>query len=358
MQVLKQVIGIDVAKDELVCSFGNLLPSLDSELKSSAVFKNSVSGFIKLKKWAASLTVEGVDPYFVMEATGVYHEIFAHWLFVQSCNVVIVLPNKISNFFRTLEIRTITDKTASEAITQFGLSRNLDLWQPPLEIYRTLKQITRERDQVVDERTVIKNQIHAEISQAFPNQNTLKRLKARKSLLNRQEIEIKKEINELIASNPEVKKHVDNLTSIPGVGIITAAVVLAETNGFEMIRNKKQITSYAGLDVKEKTSGISVKGKKKISKKGNRHVRKALYLPSLSAVRHCQIYKETYARLVSRHGIKMKALVCIQRKLLELMYILYKNQSVFDPQYEENKKVLPHIVTEPPNLAFADFEQK
>ena len=55
------------------------------------------------------------------------------------------------------------------------------------------------------------------------------------------------------------KKELENICTIPGVGILTAVIVIAETNGFELIRNKKQITSYAGLDVKEKQSGIFFK---------------------------------------------------------------------------------------------------
>jgi transposase len=288
-----------------------------------------------------------------MEATGVYHEKLAYWLHGKSYKVMVVLPNKISNFARTLEIKTVTDKTASEAITKFGLSRSLDTWQPPLEIYRNIKQLTREREQIVAERTVIKNQIHAENSEAFPSKKTLERLNVRKQLLNTQEAQIKKEIEELIASSQEVKTAIENMTSIPGVGRLTAAVVIAETNGFELIRNKKQLSSYAGFDIKEKQSGTSVKGKPKISKKGNKYIRKAMHLPSLSAVRHCPIYKDIYARLVGRHGVKMKALVCIQRKLLELMYILFKNQTTFNAEYEEMKKALLHNATEPSNLALS-----
>lgn len=358
MKLLRQVVGIDVAKDELVCTFGVFLSNFEVEFKSSAVFKNTSADFVKLSRWAKKFSEENDELYFVMEATGVYHQKLAYWLHSQSYKVVIVLPNKISNYMRTLEIKTITDKTASEAITKFGLSRTLDTWQPPAEIYRSIKQLTRERDQIVDERTIVKNQIHAEKSEAYPNANTLKRLNARIKLLNTQEAQIKKEVQQLIESNEEVKNSVGNMTSIPGIGRLTAAIVLAETNGFELIRNKRQLSSYAGFDIREKLSGISVKGKPRISKKGNRHLRKAMHLPSLSAVRHSPLYKDIYARLVGRHGIKMKALVCVQRKLLELMYILFKNQDKFNPKYEEFKKVLQQDATEPSNLACADFKQK
>ena len=63
---------------------------------------------------------------------------------------------------RTLDIKTITDKTCSEGIARFGLERKLDNWKKPKKIYRVLKQLTRERRQITDERTIVKNQLHAE----------------------------------------------------------------------------------------------------------------------------------------------------------------------------------------------------
>lgn len=338
MRLLKQVIGIDVAMDELVCAFSSLNEDLDSKIKSVEVFKNKETGFIKLLKWMSKQADAEVPTLFVMEATGVYHEKLAHWLHEHNKSVAIVLPNKISNYARTLDIKTVTDKTAAEAIARFGLERKLDLWTPPKPIYRLIKQLTREREQIVAERTVIKNQIHAEKSEAFPNKSSLKRLSSRLKLLNHQEQEIKLEISQLVKSDAGIQSEVKRMISIPGVGELTAYIVLAETNGFELIRSKRQLTSYAGLDVKEKQSGISVKGKPKISKKGNRFLRKAMHLPSMSAVKYNEGYKAHYANLVGRHGIKMKALVSIQRKLLELMYILYKTKSEYDPEYETKKK--------------------
>lgn len=100
-----------------------------------------------------------------------------------------------------------------------------------------------------------------------------------------------------------------------------------------MIRNKRQLSSYAGLDVREKQSGTSVRGKARISKKGNRYLRKAMYMPSLAAIRYNEGFKTIFARIVRRHGIKKKAGVAIQRKLLELMYTLYKKQEPFNKSY-------------------------
>ena len=88
------------------------------------------------------------------------------------------------------------------------------------------------------------------------------------------------------------------ICSIPGVGKLTAAFILGETNGFELIRNKRQLVYYAGFDVIEKTSGISVKGKTRLSKKGNVHIRKAMFYPALSAMKNNEHFKEFYKRIV------------------------------------------------------------
>jgi transposase len=197
--------------------------------------------------------------------------------------------------------------------------------------------LTRERDQLVAERTLLKNQLHAERTEAHSNQSSISRLTERINLITRQEQEIKSEIAGIIKRDESLLKRIEQLTSIPGIGKLTAVIIMAETNGFELIRNKKQIVSYAGLDVKEKTSGISVKGKPRISKRGNRHVRKAMHLPALAAIRTDERFSATFARLVSKHGIKMKAAVAVQRKLLELSYVIWKNQTFYYPKYTSPK---------------------
>ena len=335
---LKQVVGIDVAQKELVVTLGKLHEDLSIELYAYKVFSNKEKGFEALLKWVKKLTDDQTSVHYVMEATGVYHQKFAYYLDENKLNLSIVLPNKISNYMRTLDLKTITDKSCSEAIARFGLERQLNLWKRPKEVYKKLQQLTRERNQIVEERVMVKNQLHAEEAEAEPNTSNVKRIKARIKFLNVQELEIKKDIDLIVAKDESIIKEIETICTIPGVGKLTAVIILAETNGFELIKNKKQLVSYAGLDVKEKQSGTSVKGKARISKQGNRNLRKAMHLPALAAIKHDEHFKEIFVRLVSKSGIKMKGVVAVQRKLLELIYILYKNKSVYQKQYEENKR--------------------
>lgn len=337
-QILKQVLGIDVAQKELVVTLGKMYNDFTLDLYAYKVFKNNKIGFAALLKWLDPIINKEIKLQFVMEATGVYHQKFAYYLDEKKCNLTIVLPNKISNYMRTLNVRTITDKTASQAICQFGLERKLECWTKPKKVYKELQQLTRERSQIVDERVIVKNQLHAEKTEAEPNKSSLKRLKTRIKFLNQQEKEIKIEIQNIVNKDTQLKKELKNICTIPGVGMLTAVIVIAETNGFELIRNKKQITSYAGLDIKEKQSGTSIRSKTRISKKGNRNLRKAMHLPSLSAVKYNKTHKELYLRLTAKSGVKMKGLIAVQRKLLELIYVIYKNKEGFIQNYEQQKR--------------------
>lgn len=331
--ILKQVAGIDVAQKELVVALGRMNQSIEPEIYAFKTFANKLSGFSAMEVWIKKNADQAVAVRFVMEATGVYHEKLAYHLSEQGREVSIVLPNKINNYAKTLEIKTVTDKTASMAICQFGLEKKLDLWQQPQKIYRDLKQLTRERDQVVAERTVAKNQLHAENAEAFPNERSIARLNQRIRLFNSQEKEIKADIAEIVKQDKELVERINNVSTIPGIGKLTTVITAAETNGFNLIKSKKQLESYAGFDVKEKQSGTSVKGKPKISKRGNRHLRKAMHMPALTAIRHDDRFKAIFVRLVAKHGIKMKAAVAVQRKLLGLMFILWNTNTQYDPKY-------------------------
>lgn len=336
-KLVKQVAGIDVAQHELVVCMGRMHDDWSPQLYAHKTFANTPMGFAALQKWVTQVGSKELDVRYVMEATGVYHERLAYYLAGKGCMISVVLPNKISNYFRTLEVKTITDKTAAEAIACFGLERKLNNWKRPAKAYRELRQLTRERDQLVQERTMIMNQLHAEQSEAEPGESSILRMKKRIALLNKQEQQIKDEIQAMAKQDEHVNSAIKTICTIPGIGVLTAATVVGETNGFELILNKRQLTSYAGLDVKEKQSGTSVKGKPRISKKGNKYLRKAMYMPALTAIRHDQRHKAIFDRLVARHGIKMKAIVAVQRKMLEMIYTIYKTKTAYDPAFLQKK---------------------
>ena len=115
-KVIKQVLGIDVAQKELVVCLAKKYDNWTEENYVHKTFVNATNGFEQLVKWVKKLTDIDIPVNYVMEATGVYHESLAYYLKGQHQLVSIILPNKISHYAKSLTVKTVTDKTASEAI--------------------------------------------------------------------------------------------------------------------------------------------------------------------------------------------------------------------------------------------------
>ena len=121
----------------------------------------------------------------------------------------------------------------------------------------------------------------------------------------------------------------------------TIASVVAETNGFSKTKNKRQLASCAGIDIIQEQSG-KIEKKGKLSKKGNSHIRKALYMLALSSMIHEPKLKLLYQRQCKRYNWKdkKKAIVAVMRKLLVLIYTLWKNDVAYDPEYYKKSGVV------------------
>lgn len=332
-----KTIGIDVSFKTLDICLGQIDLERNQELSKPFSLPNNLAGFEKLLQKIKLFSLPDVEMLVVMEATGIYHQNLAYYLKENTIDVAIVLPNLMSNYMKSLSLKQLDDKTCARAIAQFGLERKLKRWQAPNSNFRVLRDLTRERSQIVDERTIVKNKLHADKNKAHTHNPSIKRAKQRIKLLDKQEQEINTEIRNLVNKVEEVKQNAAIILSIPGMGLISAVTVLAETNNFDLIKNKKQLTSYAGLDVVHKISGTSINSKNRISKKGNKYLRKSMYFPALSAVRVNQNYKSKYITITAKTGLKMKGLVAIQRKMLELSYSLVKNKQYYNKEYEKSR---------------------
>jgi len=137
-----------------------------------------------------------------------------------------------------------------------------------------------------------------------------------------------------VNEDDDYKTRIEKITKIKGVGLQTVVGVLSETNNFNIIENKRQLTSYAGLDITENQSGKK-EGRRRISKKGNSYLRRSLYMPTLSVTKHEKKMKSLYERVCERNGWKSKksGIVAVMRKLLQVIYALWKNNTEYNPNY-------------------------
>jgi transposase len=337
-QITRQCVGIDVSKDEFAVTFSVCKPDLEIIHLGFRKFKNNDLGFKAFNKWVGKFDKVSLPLKYVMEATGVYHERLACFLYDLGKQVSVVLPKRAKDFSKTLKVKTITDKIASEYLAVMGLEKKLDVWSKPERVYAELRKLTREREQLQDHITQVKNEIHAEKAGAWGNPRTIKRYQQHLKLLKAQIKEIEVDIDDILNKHPKLKEKVRKITTVPGLGKLTVVTIIGETHGFHQVKNKRQLVSYAGYDVISHDSGTSIKTKPRISKRGNRHIRKAMHMPALTSIRHNTLSKEQFIRIVSKSGIKMKGVVAIQRKLLVLTYTLWKNETEYDADFEQKEK--------------------
>jgi transposase len=343
---IKQTAGIDCGMQELVVSFGLLVSNGNFSYRLTKSFANNNKGFKQLLQWIDEISFKETPVLYVMEATGVYHEKLAYYLIANEQRVSIILPNKVNAFAKTCTSKKQDDSQASKVLCEFGCVKHVDEWQPPHPLFAALKQLTREKHQLQQELTIIKNQLHAEQTKAITASASIKRMKARCRLIEKQIAEVEKEIIDTLDQDTTIKEKINKVCTIPGVGLPTAVTVIAETNGFNLIRNARQLVSYAGLDVVQKQSGTSVRGKAHISKKGNPHLRHCLHLPSFTAVKYNIPMQNLHHRIVEKQAIKMKGYVAVQRKMLMLIYTLWKKNEVYNPSIKFLEQPVEAALTE------------
>jgi len=333
MKIVKQCIGIDVSKNSLECCMGSADSDQQHSYSNTKTFDNTLVGFKELYSWVKKKQ-NCTDISFVLEATGVYYENLAYWLHEKDLSLSVLLPNKVNHFAKSHNIKTKTDWVDAQILSMLGLERTLQPWTVPSMLMHEIKYLTREYRELKRKGTCTKNQLHAKTSAYKCPKSVERRLKKQIRLLETQIAEVEAELRVLVMSDDNLYEKIERLESIPGVNFMTIICVLGETNAFALVNNAKQLTSYCGLDIQHKQSGLK-QGKTRISKKGNSFIRHALYMPALSATQHNPTLKSFYNRLSERKAAKKIAVTAVARKLLILMYVLWKNQTEYNPDYQK-----------------------
>lgn len=337
MNITKQIIGIDVSKDKLHACFGSYNTDNKRFFTKIKEFRNNKEGFKKLLNWSYVQTNknkenQNTSVIFVCEATGVYHENLIYFLTSKNNLVSVILPNKAKAFSRTTDIKSKTDRIDARMLTEFGIEKELKLWKNPNNILKELKQLTRAIKTTKDKQTVVKNQLHA-LDHSYQPNELIKTVLMEELAMHKKAIKkYEKAIKELIKSDKSLEQKINNIILAKGIGIMSIVTVISETDGFALIENAKQLASYAGMDVVHRESGL-YKGKTKISKKGNSHIRSSLYMPALSAIRSNKKFNEFYNRIVERRKIPGIAIIAVARKMLLLIYTLWTKNEAYDPNY-------------------------
>jgi transposase len=331
MEYLKYGIGIDMAMKKFDVCLSLIDMAQKATVKSSTSFTNNLKGFNDFIKWVDKHAKLPLPQVFLAEATGIYHENLAWFLYSKKCPISIILPNKARKYKESLGLKSKNDKIDAKGLSRMACEQAHQPWHPISENLYGLRMLTRQIEALNEQVTVVKNQLHALEHGMYRNRDLEKMLKKHIALFETQIQKLKQQVEKTVNDDTLLKERIDKITTIKGVGIQTAAVLVAELNGFELFHSQAQLVSFCGYDVVENQSGKHA-GKTKISKKGNSHVRRALYFPAFNVVsRGVKPFVQLNQRVFERTKIKMKGYTAVQKKLLITIYAMWKNNETFDP---------------------------
>lgn len=345
----RQCVGIDISKDKFTaCLYMYDIGSDAGCCTESVDFPQSKTGFNQLVKWSRRESQKGFPLPYLMEPTGTYYEKLAYHLYKIGQTVYLVLPNKARKFCEYEGIKTKTDPMDARCLSLMGcVSRKLRPWTPPKAIYRELRQLTRLRADLSKMKTQLLNHMESVCHMESVDKDVRKCYEKLLDNVMKQLDKNAKDIDTKVAQDGELEERVKRIATVNGIGVHTVVCVVSETEGFHLITNRKQLASYAGLDVVARQSGKDDPGHK-ISKKGNANIRAALYMPALSAARCNRQMKDAYGRICAKHqDARMIGVTAVMRKLLLLIYTLWKNGEEYD---ETHGKAHAPINKEPRHL--------
>lgn len=334
MHDIKSGCGIDMAKDKFNCCLSTIDTSQQVRIRAQSTFPNTVSGFEVFLAWTQKYSPANVPLVFLMEATGIYYEGLAWYLHNHDQTISVVLPNKAKKYKDSLGLKSKNDKIDAQALAAMCCERQHNPWKPLTKSIYGLRILTRQLESLGALKTAASSQLQALQYGMYRDAATEKMLGKQIDLYEKQKEGLENRIAQLIEKDPVLKGKFRKILTLKGLGLIPLAVIVAETNGFAAFECAPQLVSYSGYDVVENQSGDH-RSRTKISKKGNAHIRRALFFAAFNMVRYGSEHMAAlYARVYGRSRVKMKAYVAVQKKLLTIVYALWKKDEAFDPGYE------------------------
>lgn len=315
------VLGIDVSKATLD------LALYQDDALSNRQFRNSAEGFREIVVWLRQRRTGKVHA--CLEATGQYGDGIAEYLYRMGIDVSVVNPARIKHYANSKLRRNKTDKADAQLIAEYCWRENPGLWTLPAASFKNLQALIRH----LDDLQMTHSQTSNRLASGVITPEVVEQLQALNLFLLEQIKGTKQAVQSLIDHTPEYKRDQKLLSSIPGIGKLTAAKLLGEIRNIREFENARELAAYAGLTPRIFLSGTSVHRKSCLAKTGNANLRKALYMPALVAKRHNPIIHNLSERLLCSGHQPKEVIGAAMHKLLHLAYGVLKTGYPFDPNY-------------------------
>lgn len=306
----KLVVGIDVGKAQLDVN--------RSDEKRVRDWANDEPGRAELREWVIEQDVALV----VVEASGGYEAAIVSELVERGQAVAVVNPTRVRAFARAEGILAKTDKIDARVIARFGATM-----QPKATARREKAQI--ELNEQVTRRRQLVLMLTAEKNRRQTASAAMKaHIASHIAWLQAEIKQLEQQISQAIEANSEWAEIAQRVDTVPGIGFITAATLVADLPELGQL-NRQKIAALVGVAPFNHDSGKH-RGKRRIFG-GRTSVRSVLYMATLSAIRHNPVIKEFYQRLLAKGKLKKVAITACMRKLLVILNTMIKTGQDWQP---------------------------
>jgi len=265
-----------------------------------------------------------------VEATGMYSMDLVMALHGAGISVMVVNPKSSHNFAKALLLRSKTDNIDADTLAQYAERMPFVPWQLPAAEHFALRAFARRLTALTEEKAAAKNQLHALSSTAETPRALLRDAKRGIAQLEKRIDQLTTHALKLIKAHETLRTALTLITSICGIANTSAIALLGEVLVLPSNLTHKQWVAHAGLDPRETQSGTSVHKAPRLSKAGNRYIRRALYMPALCAAQRDPYVKAFYQHLIANGKKPLQALCAVQRKLLHAIHGMLRDQKPFD----------------------------
>jgi transposase len=223
------------------------------------------------------------------------------------------------------------------ALYAFKNRENLTFWKPQRVSIQKLKALLATRERLVNVSLQLEVPINecSEFVDASIRKDMMKHCQKSIQAIKENIKRIEKSIDHLVKEDAQLMRQCDLITSIPGIGKITALNVIISTNEFTKIREAKKLACYAGVAPFEHRSGSSIRGKTRVSKMANMTLKRLFHLAAMSAIQCCDELKIFYQRKVAEGKNKMSVINAVRNKLISRIYACINNGRRYQKIYPQ-----------------------
>jgi transposase len=282
-----------------------------------------------------------------MEATGVYGLDLAIALSKKDgVEVMVVNPQVSKDFHRAMFVRSKNDKLDCGVLLEFAERMEFRPFIPPSETAYALRAITREIDALKRDCVRAKCRLHAVGSTATSPKIVIRSLEKTIREQTKAIDKLARAAMALIAVDMILERRFELLQTVPGAAEVSATMLIGELAAVPDFLTARQLAAYAGLDPVEHKSGTSVNARKGISRRGNKRLRRALFMVALTAVRVDEHVKAFHEKLIARGKKPIQALVAVMRKLLHSIWGMFRSNTPFDGARFYSLELKNEIITD------------